>query len=67
IMAGVCAQSSPLFRDENFPAPAYIAAASAYIAGVAGELAEADTNPVSMTASDTVSHIGKAVSRVLSL
>lgn len=67
IMAGVCAQSSPLIRDENFQAPAYIAAASAYIAGVAGELAEADTNPVSMTASDTVSHIGKAVSRVLSL
>ena len=67
IMAGVCAQSCSFPGGGNFPDPAYIAAASAYIAGVAGELAEATTNPISMIASDTISHIGKAVSRVLSL
>lgn len=67
IMAGVSAQSCSFPGDGSFPDPAYIAAASAYIAGVAGELAEATTNPVSMTASDTISHIGKAIGRVLSL
>lgn len=38
------------------------AACGAYIAGLAGELAEADINPISMLASDTVAHISKAIS-----
>ncbi len=36
----------------------------AYIAGLAGELAEADCNPISMLASDTVAHISAAVSKM---
>ncbi len=41
-------------------------ACGAYIAGLAGELAEADTNPISMTASDTVAHIPMAITQMLS-
>lgn len=41
------------------------AACGAYLAGLAGELAEAEKNPVSMTASDTVAKIPEAVSQVL--
>ncbi len=41
------------------------AAGAAYINGLAGELAEAASNPVSMTAGDTAAHITVAVSRVL--
>lgn len=41
------------------------AACGAYIAGLAGELAENEKNPVSMTASDTVAKIPLAVSRIL--
>lgn len=41
------------------------AACGAFVAGLAGELAEQDVNPVSMLASDTVAHIGAAVSRIL--
>jgi len=41
------------------------AACGAYIAGLAGELAEAEKNPVSMTASDTVEKIPEAVSLIL--
>lgn len=37
-------------------------ACGAFIAGLAGELAQAATNPISMLASDTVSHIASAVS-----
>ncbi len=40
-------------------------ACGAYIAGLAGELAERDVNPISMTASDTVSHIGEAISQMI--
>ncbi|MBQ8441571.1 MAG: bifunctional ADP-dependent NAD(P)H-hydrate dehydratase/NAD(P)H-hydrate epimerase, partial [Clostridia bacterium] len=41
------------------------AACGAYLAGLAGELAEAEKNPISMTASDTVGKIPEAVSRLL--
>lgn len=41
------------------------AACGAYVAGLAGELAQAKTNPVSMVASDTVSKISEAVSILL--
>ena len=47
------------------PPTALTVACGAYIAGLAGELAERDLNPVSMLASDTVSHIGAAVSELL--
>ncbi len=40
-------------------------ACGAYLAGLAGELAERDTNPISMLASDTVAHLFEAVSAVL--
>lgn len=40
-------------------------ACGAYIAGVAGEFAEHETNPISMVASDTVAQIGKAISEML--
>ena len=42
-------------------------AAGAYLAGRAGELAEQEGNAISMTASDTVAHIGKAVSEICKL
>ena len=40
-------------------------ACGAYLAGRAGELAERDSNPISMTSSDTVAHLGAAVSEIL--
>ena len=40
------------------------AACGAYIAGLAGELAEQEINPISMLASDTVRHIPEAVERL---
>jgi len=43
---------------------ALTAACGAYIAGSAGELAEKSLNPISMLASDTVAHIGEAVSKI---
>ena len=43
------------------------AACGAYIAGLAGELAQQDVNPISMLASDTVSHIAKAISTMIDL
>ncbi|MBR7097885.1 MAG: NAD(P)H-hydrate dehydratase, partial [Clostridia bacterium] len=45
------------------PTPLTVAC-GAYIAGLAGELAERDSNSVSMLASDTVAHIGEAISRI---
>lgn len=47
------------------PCNALTVACGAYIAGLAGELAEKQTNPISMTASDTVAHISEAVSHLL--
>ncbi|MBO5295495.1 MAG: NAD(P)H-hydrate dehydratase [Clostridia bacterium] len=41
------------------------AACGAYIAGRAGELAQDDVNPISMTASDTVSHIVAAITEII--
>ena len=41
------------------------AACGAFVAGLAGEMAERDVNPISMLASDTVAHIGEAVSSLL--
>ena len=40
-------------------------ACGAYLAGRAGELAQDAVNPISMTASDTVAQLGRAVSEVL--
>lgn len=40
-------------------------ACGAYIAGLAGELAERDVNPISMLASDTVAHIPLAISKMM--
>lgn len=42
-------------------------ACGAYLAGRAGELAERDVNPISMVASDTVSHIAQAVGELLKI
>lgn len=42
-----------------------VAACGAYIAGLAGELAQQQNNPTSMIASDTVSQISQAVSQML--
>ncbi len=47
------------------PADARTVACGAYLVGLAGEMAEADVNAVSMMASDTVSHISQAVSRIM--
>jgi len=47
------------------PCEALTVACGAYIAGLAGELAEQAINPISMLASDTVAHIGQAVSLLL--
>lgn len=47
------------------PADALTIACGAYLAGVAGELAEADSNAISMTASDTVRHLSKAISTMI--
>ena len=41
------------------------AACGAYLAGLAGELAEAEENPISMTSSDTIRMIPAAMSRML--
>lgn len=56
IIAGVNAQNP---RDITLNA-----AAGAWIAGVAGEFAQAAVNPVSMTASDTVAHIHEATAEI---
>ena len=56
ILAGLLgyAQATPL-----------TAACGAYLAGLAGELAEAETNPISMTSSDTLRKIPEAMRRIL--
>jgi len=48
----------------NDPSP-HAVACGAYVAGLAGEMAEVDENPISMTAGDTARHVGKAVSKLL--
>lgn len=48
------------------PVSPLTAACGAYIAGLAGELAEQETNPISMTSSDTVRQIPQAVSILIS-
>ena len=40
-------------------------ACGAYVAGLAGELAQAEKGPVSLTAGDTAAHIGEAMRRLL--
>ncbi len=47
------------------PVTPLTAACGAYVAGLAGELAEEKRNPVCMTASDTVAEIPRAVSHIL--
>ena len=47
------------------PANALTVACGAYIAGLAGEIAEQKTNPISMVASDTARAIPEAVSTIL--
>ncbi|MBQ9806547.1 MAG: NAD(P)H-hydrate dehydratase [Clostridia bacterium] len=47
------------------PCDALTVACGAYIAGLAGELAERDINSISMLASDTVAHIGQAITLLL--
>lgn len=39
-------------------------AASAYLAGVAGELAQEEKTDISMIASDTISHIPQAIQKI---
>ena len=39
-------------------------AAGAYISGLAGELAQRDTNDISMIASDTIKHIPEAINKI---
>ncbi len=45
----------------------YTISLGAYIAGRAGEIAQEETNAVSMTASDSVKNIGKAISEILKM
>ena len=45
--------------------PAYTAACGAFISGRAGEIAEKDTNQISMTSGDTVRHLPSAISELL--
>lgn len=47
------------------PCTPLTAACGAFVAGLAGEMAERAVNPISMLASDTVAHIGAAVSQIL--
>lgn len=47
------------------PSPLEATALAAYINGAAGELAESRTNPISMTASDTVSAIPEIITNIL--
>ena len=47
------------------PSPLEATALAAYINGAAGELAESRTNPISMTASDTVSAISEIISDII--
>ena len=47
------------------PANTLTLACGAYLAGVAGELAEADSNAISMTASDTVHFLPHAISKII--
>lgn len=44
--------------------PVKAASAAAFVAGMAGEMAEADKNPVSMTAGDTTVYVEKAITRL---
>ncbi|MCD8327240.1 MAG: NAD(P)H-hydrate dehydratase [Lachnospiraceae bacterium] len=44
--------------------PVESASAAAFIAGMAGEMAEQDKNPVSMTAGDTAEYVEKAITRL---
>lgn len=49
----------------GYNAPSVLAiAASAYIAGLAGELAQKEINDISMIASDTVKHIPEAINKI---
>ena len=49
----------------GYNAPSALAiAASAYIAGLAGELAQKEINDISMIASDTVKHIPEAINKI---
>ncbi len=47
------------------PSPLEATALAAYINGAAGELAESRTNPISMTAGDTVSAISEIITEIL--
>ncbi len=47
------------------PVSPLTAACGAYVAGLAGELAQAESNPISMLASDTVAKIPAAISTIL--
>lgn len=44
--------------------PVLAASTAAFVAGMAGEMAEADKNPVSMTAGDTAAYVEKAITRL---
>ena len=49
----------------GYNAPSVLAiAAGAYIAGLAGELAQKEINDISMIASDTVKHIPEAINKI---
>ncbi len=58
ILAGVCGYA----KEQDL---LLSVAASAYINGLAGELAQAKLNAVSMLASDTIACIGEAISKIL--
>lgn len=60
VLSGVLAGLCGAHPDE----PLYAAATGAYLNGLAGELAEAETGAISMTAGDTARKIAEAVRRV---
>ena len=53
VLAGLLGYASP---------NALTVACGAFVAGLAGELAQKAVNPISMLASDTVAHIAQAIS-----
>ena len=60
VLSGILAATSAYIPD-----PLEAAALAAFVNGYAGEIAEAETNPISMIASDTVAAIPEAIGRII--
>lgn len=62
VLSGIVAALCAYNNDKLLEA----VATAAYVNGLAGELAEAESNPISMTAGDTARHITAAISSLIS-